>query len=103
MDFHLLRIQTTNSGLWELFHWGLSLPINVLPRFLAHLGTQSQFSRVSSEAKEYVKHPNKNIVRAQVGGILITLIHWAPISKGKFAYVKSVPLTFQSLLTGLRE
>ena len=44
MDFHLLRIQTTNSGLWELFHWGLSLPINVLHRFLAHLGTQSQFS-----------------------------------------------------------
>lgn len=44
MDFHLLTIQTTNSGLWEFFRGGLSLPINVLPRFWAHLGTQSQFS-----------------------------------------------------------
>lgn len=44
MDFHLLIIQTTNSGLWELFCRELSLPINVLPRFSAHLGTQSQFS-----------------------------------------------------------
>ena len=37
-------IQTTNSGLWEFFRGELSLPINALPRFLAHLGTQSQFS-----------------------------------------------------------
>lgn len=44
MDFHLLTIQTTNSGLWEIFHGGVSFPINVLLRFLAHLGTQSQFS-----------------------------------------------------------
>lgn len=44
MDSHLLTIQTTNSDLWEFLRGGLSLPINVLPSFLAHLGTQSQFS-----------------------------------------------------------
>lgn len=50
VDFCLLKIQTTHSGLWELFHCGggggaftLRL-IDVLLRFLAHLGTQSQFS-----------------------------------------------------------
>lgn len=44
MDFHRLTIQTTNLGLRELFCEGLLLPLNILPTFGAHLGTQSQFS-----------------------------------------------------------
>lgn len=44
VGFYLLIIQATNSGLQELFCEGLLLPVNILPRFLAHLGTQSQFS-----------------------------------------------------------